>query len=147
MPEQTIDAQKAQRFMCPGCAAAMQFDPDSGKIKCPYCGQLQDPPPGSEIVSHDYLEALKGIANHAPISQQAMEVQCAGCGSVVAFQPPDVAGNCSFFGAPLPAPPNTPPPLICPRAGPPPPLSQPQTLPPRYPWLPFPPVYPHTLDE
>src|SRR6266851_5064256 len=77
MPEQTIDAPKAQRFMCPGCAAAMQFDPDSGKIKCPFCGQMLDPPPGSEIVSHDYLEALKGIANHAPISEQAMEVQCA----------------------------------------------------------------------
>lgn len=116
MPEQTMDAQKAQRFMCPGCAAAMQFDPDSGKIKCPYCGQLQDPPPGSEIVSHDYLEALKGLATHAPISQQAMEVQCAGCGSVVAFQPPDVAGKCSFCGAPIVAQPKAADPMIAPDA-------------------------------
>jgi ribosomal protein S27E len=116
MPEQITDSQKVQRFACPGCAGAMQFDPDSGKIKCPYCGQLLDPPPGSEIVSHDYLAALKGVNNHAPISQQAMEVQCAGCGSTVAFQPPDVAGNCSFCGAPIVAQPKAADPLIAPDA-------------------------------
>lgn len=94
----------------------MQFDPDSGKIKCPYCGQMQDPPPGSEIVSHDYFEALKGTANHVIISQQALEVQCSGCGSTVAFQPPDVAGVCSFCGAPIVAQPKAADPLIAPDA-------------------------------
>src|SRR5260221_3383236 len=101
MPEQTTGSPNAQRFVCPGCAAPMQFDPDSGKIKCPYCRQMQEPPPGSEIISHDYLEPLQGTEKHVLISQQAMEVQCSGCASTFSLQPPEQAGACSFFCAPI----------------------------------------------
>ena len=51
--------QKAQRFPCPGCAAEMVFDPATGGMKCPFCGQTKALPvaTGRAAVSpHDFGE-------------------------------------------------------------------------------------------
>ncbi len=45
-----------------------------------------------------------------------MEVTCGGCGSVVAFEPPTVAGSCSFCGAAIVAAPKAADPMIAPDA-------------------------------
>jgi hypothetical protein len=45
--------RKADRFPCPGCSADMEFDPQSGGMKCPFCGQTQAlAPPAGGIASH-----------------------------------------------------------------------------------------------
>ena len=92
----------------------MQFDPESGKMKCPYCGHTDALPEKTAVTPHPYLEAVKQTAARERISEQALEAHCAGCGSVVAFVPPQVAGNCSFCGAPIVGQPKSADPLIAP---------------------------------
>ena len=46
----------------------MQFDPDTGKLKCPYCGHVEDPPQKADAVSHPYLAALNSTSAHVQIA-------------------------------------------------------------------------------
>lgn len=102
-----------EQFSCAGCGAAMQFSPETGQLKCPNCGKTQALLAGSSVAPHDFSAAL---ASHPlrPISDGALQVTCAGCGGTVAFAPPEVAGNCSFCGAPIVAQPKAADPLIAP---------------------------------
>lgn len=111
---QTSESKRAERFLCSGCAAAMQFDPDSGKLKCPYCGHVEDPPKEAGVAPHPYLEALSSAPARVQIAENAQEIHCQGCGSVVAFVPPQVAGVCSFCGTAIVAEPKAADPLIAP---------------------------------
>src|SRR4051812_20596471 len=110
--------KRAAQFPCPGCAADMQFDPATGSMKCPFCGSKQAvaaPPSGTGVVSHSFDEfAQGGDANLRPISAEALQVNCATCGTVVAFEPPDVAGLCPFCGSAMVAQPKAADPLIAP---------------------------------
>ena len=110
--------KKAAQFPCPGCAADMQFDPATGGMKCPFCGQTQAlaAPAGRAAVSpHAFDEFVAaGASQLQPLTGQALEVSCDGCGSVVAFEPPEVAGLCPFCGAALVAQPKAADPLISP---------------------------------
>ena len=111
---QPTENKRTERFLCPSCAAAMEFDPDSGKLKCSFCGHIEEPPKPTPAVSHSYLQALSSTAGHVQIAANAQEIHCQGCGSVVAFVPPEVAGKCSFCGTAIVAEPKAADPLIAP---------------------------------
>jgi ribosomal protein S27E len=110
--------KKGERFPCPGCAADMQFDPATGGMKCPFCGATQALAPaagGGGVRPHALEEFLAGGAGKLqPLTGQALQVSCDGCGSVVAFEPPEVAGLCPFCGAALVAQAKAADPLIAP---------------------------------
>jgi len=114
------DEKKMERFLCPSCSADMEFDPESGEMKCRYCGSKQavvtDAQPGAGVQPHAFAEMVNrvGTAHLQPVSDQALEVHCTGCGAVVAFHPPEVAGTCSFCGAAIVAEPKAADPLIAP---------------------------------
>jgi ribosomal protein S27E len=96
----------------------MEFDPESGRMKCRFCGQtaaLPDPVTGV-APPHSLEEFLaKTDDTHLrPLTAQALEVSCDGCGSQIAFQPPEVAGTCPFCGADIVAQPKAADPLIAP---------------------------------
>ncbi len=95
----------------------MEFDPASGGLLCRYCGRREPlPTPAKpDIGPHPLAEALER-APAERISDQALEVTCQGCGAVVAFQPPEVAGVCAFCGAVIIAQPKAADPLIAPDA-------------------------------
>jgi ribosomal protein S27E len=77
----------------------MDFDPGSGMMKCQSCGREEAvPTPSAGLVAHALDDALKHVT---PLSAEALEVTCDGCGSVMVFEPPEVAGTCSFCGAPI----------------------------------------------
>ena len=107
-------AGKPERFRCPQCSADMEFDPETGGLKCRFCGNAQALPESNVPAAHPFNEAL--AHPHISITEQAMEVSCDGCGSVVAFEPPTVAGSCSFCGAAIVAEPKAADPLIAPDA-------------------------------
>jgi ribosomal protein S27E len=96
----------------------MQFDPATGGMKCPFCGQTQALAPaaaGAAVRPHALDEFLAGDASKLqPLSIQALQVDCNGCGSVVTFEPPEVAGLCPFCGAALVAQAKAADPLIAP---------------------------------
>jgi ribosomal protein S27E len=112
--------KKAAQFPCPGCAADMQFDPATGGMKCPFCGATQAiaaPAGGDSVPSHGFHEFVAaGAEKLQPLTGQALEVSCDGCGSVVTFEPPEVAGICPFCGAALVAQAKAADPLIAPDA-------------------------------
>ena len=92
----------------------MDFDPQSGMMKCQSCGRTDAiVTPTTTVVAHPLEDAL---AHVTPLSAEALEVNCDGCGSVVVFEPPEVAGACSFCGAMIVAQPKAADPMIAPDA-------------------------------
>jgi ribosomal protein S27E len=92
----------------------MDFDPQTGMMKCQQCGTTQPVPEHSAAVeAHPLNDALKHVT---PLSAEALEVTCEGCGSVMVFEPPEVAGACSFCGAMIVAQPKAADPMIAPDA-------------------------------
>ena len=91
----------------------MEFDPESGALKCSFCGHVEAPPASqaTTVPSHPITEAAVETAPHG---DKAVEVTCSGCGSVLTFEPPDTAGVCLFCGAPIVAQPKAADPLIAP---------------------------------
>jgi hypothetical protein len=69
------------------------------------------------VPRHDFDEFVAaGAAKLQPLTGQALQVSCDGCGSVVAFEPPEVAGLCPFCGSALVAQAKAADPLIAPDA-------------------------------
>lgn len=91
----------------------MTFNPESGQLKCAHCGQTQALIPGSAVAAHEFTGTIAGHQLQ-PITDKALQVTCSGCGSVVVFEPPEVAGNCSFCGTAIVAQPKAADPLIAP---------------------------------
>jgi ribosomal protein S27E len=97
----------------------MEFDAASGGLKCRFCGHTEavPPPPTRQITAHPLEEGLaEAAAKEKSLGEGALEVACNGCGSVVAFQPPEVAGACPFCGGAIVAQPKAADPLIAPDA-------------------------------
>jgi ribosomal protein S27E len=110
MPE----TPKFVQFRCPGCGGEMDFDPQTGMMKCQSCGRTDAVPTSTmAVTAHPLEDALQHVT---PLSAQALEVHCDGCGSVVVFEPPEVAGACSFCGAMIVAQPKAADPMIAPDA-------------------------------
>jgi len=92
----------------------MDYDPPSGMMKCQNCGTTQPVPENpSQVTAHSLSDALQHMT---PLSAEALEVTCEGCGSVVVFEPPEVAGACSFCGAMIVAQAKAADPMIAPDA-------------------------------
>ena len=92
----------------------MDFDPQSGMMKCQSCGSTTAIPTSTTIVvAHPLEDALEHVK---PLSAEALEANCDGCGSVVVFEPPEVAGACSFCGAMIVAQAKAADPMIAPDA-------------------------------
>jgi ribosomal protein S27E len=92
----------------------MDFDPQSGMMKCQSCGNTVAVPASTTVVlAHPLEDALAHVTH---LSAEALEVNCDGCGSVVVFEPPEVAGACSFCGAMIVAQAKAADPMIAPDA-------------------------------
>lgn len=109
MPEAAVKEQ----FACPGCGAGMQFSPETGQLKCPHCGNTQALIAGTTVRAHEFTGVMTAHTLQ-PLTAKALQVTCSGCGSVVAFEPPEVAGVCSFCGTAIVAQPKAADPLIAP---------------------------------
>src|SRR5262245_8274697 len=96
-------ATKVGRFRCPGCSGDMEYDPETGGMKCRFCGHTEaiSAPQAALGNGHSLEEELAQTGGRPakPLSAQALQVSCDGCGSIVAFEPPEVAGACPFCGA------------------------------------------------
>jgi predicted RNA-binding Zn-ribbon protein involved in translation (DUF1610 family) len=113
----TKPQQKARRFPCPGCGADLVYEPQDGLLVCPYCGRKEQIPASAEqVVERSYEEYLRPREGQLEtIAANALEVRCDGCGAVVAFTPPEVAGECPFCGRKIIAQPKSADPLVAPE--------------------------------
>ncbi|MCC6391929.1 MAG: hypothetical protein IT167_15120, partial [Bryobacterales bacterium] len=104
-----------QRFKCPGCSADMEFDPKAGALKCPYCGATQ-------AISRQVNEAVQEIpygqyedsSRLEKISQTAVQITCASCGSTIQCEPAEMTGSCPFCAANFVSQPKAADPLVAP---------------------------------
>ena len=112
-----VPQQKVHQYRCPGCAADVAFEPKEGALACPYCGRVEAIPQNAEQVEERSYEAyLCEIPRQMDrLSQQALEVSCQACGSVFAFEPPEVAGACPFCGSAVVSQPRSSDPLTAPE--------------------------------
>jgi ribosomal protein S27E len=104
--------------VCPGCSANLEFDPENGSLKCPYCGRVEAVTADLEAGAPEEIPievALGAAAQTGSLSARALEVSCPSCGATVQFEPPLVAGACSFCAARIVAQPKAADPLISPQ--------------------------------
>lgn len=109
---------KPRRYTCPGCAANLLFEPRDGCLTCPYCGRKETIPETAEQVQErsyeEYLHPQSGQMK--ALAETALEVKCDSCGATVTFEPPEVAGECSFCGIKIVAQPRSADPLVAPES-------------------------------
>lgn len=105
-----------EKHMCPSCGAEMVFDPAAGTLACEYCGTTQAIAAVDARIEERSLEAFLTSAETSVIAEGALEVPCARCGAVVAFTPPEVAGDCAFCGTPIVAQPRAADPIVAPES-------------------------------
>ena len=93
---------KFQRFPCPGCGSDLVFDPASEMMKCPQCGHTEpvNIPAGAQVTEESFEAAMRNDPSVVEkLSDTALQVTCTGCGGIIEFQPPQVAGSCPFCAA------------------------------------------------
>jgi DNA-directed RNA polymerase subunit RPC12/RpoP len=116
-PSPNVSAEeKVRRYVCPGCSAHLTFEPKEGSLVCPYCGRKEQIPSSVEDVKEQsYLEYLnQDLSQARTLADDALEVHCSSCGSVVTFTPPEVAGQCPFCGSSIVAQPKSADPVVAP---------------------------------
>lgn len=94
----------------------MAFDPGTGALKCPACGGTKAVEVTGEVLEIPFDGAFRTPANLEKLAENALQVTCAGCGAVVEFQPPEVAGNCPFCASAIVAQPKSADPHLAPAA-------------------------------
>lgn len=110
--------ENVNRFLCENCGANMVFDPQSGKLACPYCASKKEiARTEATIEEQDFYSFLRPDSERLqPMAQNAMQVSCETCGATVTFVPPETARNCDFCGGKIVAQPKSADPLVAPEA-------------------------------
>ena len=113
-----IDKSNINRYLCDACGANMVFDPQIGKLHCPYCGFAKEIAAGArEISEYDFYEYLRPENQRLqPLATGAMQVSCSSCAATVVFLPPQTAGQCDFCGGKIVAQPKAADPLVAPES-------------------------------
>ncbi len=92
--------KETSQFPCSSCGAATLFDPESGAMKCDYCGTITEIDNlDDEILEHSFMDA----AEHEPKEKWQGEtkmVQCENCGGQTILEDSAVADKCQFCGSP-----------------------------------------------
>lgn len=92
-----VDEYSAQ---CPACGAAIQFDPGSGKLKCPYCHHEEHVP---EATSQSKVEELDFHQAEERSSfrwgEEKKVVICDACSAELVYDALSVADVCPYCGS------------------------------------------------
>ena len=93
-------------FPCRACGASLRFAPSVGRLACPTCGTVNEPPAvdvAAQQATHeelDYVAHLRQqVGNEPQISPQV--VSCPQCGAQTQFDANVVASVCAFCATPL----------------------------------------------
>jgi DNA-directed RNA polymerase subunit RPC12/RpoP len=86
-----------KQFHCPQCAAQLEFDPDAGGQKCPYCGFETAVRAAGTVQELDFQAALEQEAG-AAAQVETYSVKCGACGAESTLPPNVTASECPFCG-------------------------------------------------
>lgn len=100
--EEVKDAGSAREvesdtFKCPGCGNFLKYDPESGKMKCEYCGAEKPVPPVREPMELFYTSlSEQGFSGWGEVKC----IQCPVCGAKTMLDKYQTVAVCPFCGAP-----------------------------------------------
>lgn len=85
---------------CSGCGATIEFDPESNKLVCPFCGLSKDlpKPEAQQVVAEIDFEAAKQRASLNWGTAKKLIV-CSNCGGKTLYDEAQTSGNCPFCGS------------------------------------------------
>lgn len=89
-----------RQFPCERCGAALEYQPGTVSLVCPYCGQQQTVEKTGELAStkHDFVAYY--AAHPEPVaSLPPVSLACTGCGTTV--ERTAISARCRSCGAPL----------------------------------------------
>ena len=78
---------------CDGCGSNMVFDPETQRLKCPYCASLKDFEKSNAVKELDYSSSFAGIEDW---SNESSAYRCENCGAVVVLAPNETATVCPY---------------------------------------------------
>ena len=90
--------ETAQTFSCSGCGGRPVWDPESGKLKCPYCGHFTDVT-ADETKPEEYPLEAAPTAAQQDWGEKKRVVRCQGCGAETVLGAEETATLCPFCGS------------------------------------------------
>lgn len=91
--------ETTQTFSCSGCGGRPVWDPESGKLKCPYCGHFTDVT-ADETKPEEYPLEAAPTAAQQDWGEKKRVVRCQGCGAETVLGAEETATLCPFCGSP-----------------------------------------------
>ena len=91
-------------IVCKNCAAKLTFAPGTTRLKCDYCGTINEIKIDTQALNdaireNDYLEALENISSD--LLEEIHTVKCNCCGAQTTFDPNVISAQCDFCGSPI----------------------------------------------
>lgn len=93
---------------CEHCGAVLRYAPGTEALACGYCGNRTRIAARAEIVEEQDLDDALTALGDAPPPEDAIAVDCTGCGASFTFEPHRHAGPCPFCGQSMVAAPGGP---------------------------------------
>lgn len=92
-----VQTKKETDKKCPMCDGIMEFDPASGRMKCPYCGYTEEVETGSAAKEIDFSKAEDYASHDWGVSKK--KVVCKACGAETIYDANEVASECPYCGS------------------------------------------------
>ncbi|QES89627.1 zinc finger domain-containing protein [Rhizosphaericola mali] len=88
---------------CKNCGAALEYQPGTSTLKCPYCGTINEITTTNDknIDSFDYNDFINSDKLPNNNTTEANIVQCSNCGATTTLAPGITADKCPFCATPL----------------------------------------------
>lgn len=85
---------------CPSCGATLQYDPDTKKLACPYCGFAREIPAemAADTVQEQDFESAKLRASQ-DWGTKKKSIVCKQCGGETVYDEAETAASCPFCGS------------------------------------------------
>lgn len=96
--------ETTRTYPCKACGGQLRFDPTSGQLRCPSCGNTVEVTAGQGIiVKHDLGEAMYALRAAAALAPTTLdkEVVCQACGGTTAFTGTLTATRCPYCATPI----------------------------------------------
>ena len=91
-----------QKYNCPSCGAAAQWNPAKQALVCPYCGTISPAKINAEgkIEEHDLAVAIRAFKpDERGLATQKKAVKCQSCQAITMFDANRAAQRCDFCGS------------------------------------------------
>jgi DNA-directed RNA polymerase subunit RPC12/RpoP len=96
MEEEIQEEKETLVNKCPNCGAVMEFDIESGNLKCGHCGTVKEINNEEKVARRDISDDI--IKEHDKWSENAV-YRCNGCGAKQTLDKKDITRICPFCGS------------------------------------------------